>query len=208
MASGIYAIGTPSGKIYVGSTTDLQRRRLRHFRDLRNGKHVNTALQRSFVKYGADLTFTVLEECDKEQLHLREQLYLDAIPTVLRLNVAAQAAGGSGAHSDEAKEKIRQAKSGVPLSQAHRDALAEVKRGTRLTATHRERISRSLEHRRTGVKTRANTSGFVGVSRNGKGWLSYVSHKKQYRWLGTHATPDLAYAVRLVYLAALPPGGV
>src|ERR1700758_5601045 len=74
--SGIYAIGTPSGRIYVGSSKNLTERKAQHWRELRKGTHRNRFLQFSYDKYGADgLTFSVLEFCAPEEMVAREQQF-------------------------------------------------------------------------------------------------------------------------------------
>jgi len=54
MWAGVYRISTPSGKTYIGSSTDVRRRKRQHMFDLKNNKHHSIRLQRSFNKYGFD----------------------------------------------------------------------------------------------------------------------------------------------------------
>lgn len=75
---GIYFIRDHKGRHYVGSSKDIEKRLTRHLRDLKNGKHHNIFLQRSYDKYGVDhFTTGVLEETD--QLFEREQVYIDKL---------------------------------------------------------------------------------------------------------------------------------
>lgn len=41
-----------NGKLYIGQSTDVNKRKLTHFNDLKNNKHGNQHLQRAFNKYG------------------------------------------------------------------------------------------------------------------------------------------------------------
>ena len=41
-------------KKYIGLTNNIKRRRLRHFADLKSGRHDNSFLQKEFIKYGEE----------------------------------------------------------------------------------------------------------------------------------------------------------
>lgn len=79
MTCGIYAIDNKiTGKRYVGQSVQIEHRLARHFRELRKINHSNQKLQRAYNKYGRDCFETViLETCDRDQLPLREQFYID-----------------------------------------------------------------------------------------------------------------------------------
>lgn len=80
MSRGIYAIvNARSGLAYVGSTVGFRRRWKQHKTDLRGSVHHNSHLQHSWSKYGESVfEFLVCEYVkDKEQLHVREQYWLD-----------------------------------------------------------------------------------------------------------------------------------
>jgi group I intron endonuclease len=78
---GIYKIeNLINGRIYIGSSVDINKRINRHKNDLVNNKHVNCYLQRDFNKYGLySYTFEFLELCDRDNLKILEQKYLDEI---------------------------------------------------------------------------------------------------------------------------------
>lgn len=75
---GIYAIiCNANGKIYIGSTNDLPRRKQKHFSLLRNNKHSNPLLQNAYNKYGEQaFEFRVIENCKEGKLLEREQYYI------------------------------------------------------------------------------------------------------------------------------------
>lgn len=79
--SGIYTIFSKSKleRFYIGSTVNLNERKIKHFSDLRKIKHRNSKLQRHFNKYGEqDLVFEVIEYVeDKTKLIEREQYFID-----------------------------------------------------------------------------------------------------------------------------------
>lgn len=79
--SGIYKIQSKTtGKIYIGESLNIKKRKIRHFTDLRQGRHTNLYLQRHVNKYGIDdITFDIIEvlPSDKEYLSIREIFWID-----------------------------------------------------------------------------------------------------------------------------------
>ncbi len=77
---GIYKIVSPSGKIYIGSSSDVRARMFR-YKNLHCVKQ--TKIYRSLVKYGWDKhNFSVIHECEKEELHMWERLYAEHYNTL------------------------------------------------------------------------------------------------------------------------------
>jgi len=77
---GIYEIrNIKNGKSYYGSSNDIFGRRWpTHKNNLKKGTHDNSYLQRSYNKWGEDaFEIFVLEECSREELKDKEQVYLD-----------------------------------------------------------------------------------------------------------------------------------
>lgn len=79
--SGIYRIYcVPNRHSYLGSSVEISIRWSQHRISLRSGRHNNPILQHAWDKYGEHaFTFSVLEECDKENLAEREQFWLDKL---------------------------------------------------------------------------------------------------------------------------------
>ena len=81
--SGIYKITNKiSNKCYVGSTIDFKKRWNAHFRDLKNNKHHNVKLQRSYNKYGKDaFSCEILEyiSYQKELIIDRENFWINEL---------------------------------------------------------------------------------------------------------------------------------
>lgn len=76
--TGIYAIRhEATDSIYYGSAVCTSGRINMHKRELRNNEHSNSFLQRMFNKYGSELKFEVIEECDRSELRIKEQAYID-----------------------------------------------------------------------------------------------------------------------------------
>jgi group I intron endonuclease len=74
-AAGVYAIlNTVNGKRYVGSSLNLRKRKLQHFRDLDRGTGHHQKLQRAYSKYGSQaFKFEVLLLCDAADLLFFEE---------------------------------------------------------------------------------------------------------------------------------------
>ena len=77
---GVYQIrNIITGKIYIGSSVDIDTRWAEHKRDLRVGKHRNKRLQNSYNKHGeTSFVYEVLELTNKDNLYDREQYWIDA----------------------------------------------------------------------------------------------------------------------------------
>lgn len=77
--SGIYCIEClTTGKIYIGSSVDIKNRWHCHKSELNLGIHTNRHLQAEWIAYGeSEFAFSIVEECDRDNIIDREQFYLD-----------------------------------------------------------------------------------------------------------------------------------
>ena len=109
MKSGIYKIINNITKdIYIGSSVNLSNRKSRHFRDLEKNIHHSIILQRAVNKYKIEnFDFIILEYCDKNDLLIREQYYLD---TLFPLYNILKNAGNSLGHIVTEETKIKHRK--------------------------------------------------------------------------------------------------
>jgi len=121
MAScGIYRITNKlNGKFYLGSSDNIERRFYRHIYDLKNNKHSNRHLQRSFNKHGK-LAFelSVVNQCSISELLSEEQKELDKWVGAENCYNQAKIAGHPVAPGEKRPpwvvEKIRAAQKGIP----------------------------------------------------------------------------------------------
>ena len=99
MTSGIYKItNIKNGKFYLGSTKDFTRRQGDHFRDLKNGDHINKHLQNAFNLDGEEnFKFEIIETCEESNLIILEQHYLDTLTPFREngYNICLQSKGGN-----------------------------------------------------------------------------------------------------------------
>lgn len=79
MTCGIYQIkNTVTGKVYIGSSWNIEQRWRSHRHELRYGKHHSPHLQSAWNKYGPDkFSFLILEECSRDDVVNREQFHMD-----------------------------------------------------------------------------------------------------------------------------------
>lgn len=107
--SGIYQIQSKikPERIYIGSAINIHKRWNYHNQDLRRNKHGNIKLQNHYNKYGlADLVFSVLLGCDKEDLIKTEQYFIDSYNPFF--NICQKAGNTQGRkHSQKTKDLIR-----------------------------------------------------------------------------------------------------
>lgn len=161
MDSGIYKItNIENGNCYIGSSYKVKSRLYEHKRRLKKGNHHSIILQRAWDKYGEDkFIFELLIECEVENLIVEEQKYIDLLLPVY--NVMKFARGGGIKHSEETKQKIRDARKkqkivhseearkkmsekrkGIVFSEETRKKMSEAKKGKKLSAEHKENIKK------------------------------------------------------------------
>jgi group I intron endonuclease len=114
-----------NGKMYVGSSGDIEKRMSDHRVALNRGSHHSVTLQRAWEKYGADaFEFSVVAVVEHpEQLLAEEQRWIDHYRCVGRrgYNVSPTAGSPRGVkHSAEARDRMRAAKIGRKLTPEHR----------------------------------------------------------------------------------------
>lgn len=109
MAIGVYFITCePTGRYYIGSSTDMDARLVRHFRSLRQGTHHNVFLQRVFNKYGEEaFSYKVLKEKTLEDARFLEQAFLTHhVDRALCMNIGRSASGGDNLTNNPNRAKI------------------------------------------------------------------------------------------------------
>lgn len=134
---GVYAIvNRVNDKMYIGSSTNMARRWIKHRHELRKGTHHNRPLLRAFAKYGtAFFSFELVEHVeDPAQLIAREQTWIDLFkPAYNTCQKAGTALGVK--RSDATRKKLSDALKGncngkrVPFSDEHRAKLSKAATG-------------------------------------------------------------------------------
>jgi group I intron endonuclease len=107
---GIYQIisNIKPERIYIGSSVNIPRRWKRHLYDLLTNVHRSQKLQNHYNKYGkSDLQFSLLLECNKEDLLSNEQFFIDALKPWFNNSITAGSPMMGKKHSEESKLKMR-----------------------------------------------------------------------------------------------------
>ncbi len=143
--TGIYQIQSKCKpeRIYIGSSVNIHKRKIKHFGRLRGNKHENSKLQNHFNKYGEfDLVFIIVELCLPEYLIIREQFYIDLMSPFFNICPTAGSSLGRK-HSDLSKLRISKAKKGTICSEETRLKLSEAGKGRILSEESKHKISES-----------------------------------------------------------------
>jgi group I intron endonuclease len=194
--SGIYHITLiPSGKQYIGSAINIDRRFSEHRNRLRSGRHENLHLQNAWNKYGEDsFIFGVLETItDKRELVSREQYYIDTIQP--EFNMCSTAGSTLGRrHSEDACAKMSASRKGrviTPEWSAHLSAagmmrkhteeekrkISEAHKGKPKSETHKQKLA--AFHR--GLHPSDETKRKMGLAHKGQIKLIDESTAEQIR---------------------------
>lgn len=155
MRAGVYKISNSSnGKCYIGSSIDIDRRRLEHFSALLHNKHINQHLQNAYNKYGREcFEFEIIEIVEitdniKQNLLSREQFWIDNIKPEYNILLVAGSTLGYH-HTEETKRRISKTTTGVKKSAEHSRHISEGQKGKILTEEHKEKLSQAAKKRKS-----------------------------------------------------------
>jgi len=157
--SGIYRIDLGNGWFYIGSAVNVDKRKRNHRNQLKSVNHSNIKMQNCWNKYGV-FEFTVLEECEIQELLLREQIQIDRhFADPKNTNLAPTAGSKLGTIcSSETKDKISAANKGKVCSAETREKLSAAKKGQIRSDETRLKISDSLTGRLRSAGHSANNA--------------------------------------------------
>jgi len=147
---GIYKITSPSNKVYIGQSIDIERR-FRHYKRMVCKEQIK--IFNSMLKYGVDAhIFEILELCDTEDLNNRERHYQDLYDSVANgLNLLyVKSEHFNGGHSEESKKKISDSLKGKTFTDEHKYKIG-------LSNSRRVLSSETIEkHRVNGLGKKAS----------------------------------------------------
>lgn len=165
---GIYRITSPSGRIYIGQSIDIERR-FKHYVDLRCKSQ--TRLYSSFMKYGVGgHVFEVLEVCNEESMNERERFYQDLYDVMGKngLNCLLTTTNDrSGKLSIETKAKLSRAaikQKRMKCSDGTKRKISVANKGKKRSAEYLEYLSAS----RTGFRHTEATKKKMSIIHRGK----------------------------------------
>ena len=155
--TGVYKITSPSGKVYIGQSVNLKKRR-REYSHLQSCK-TQKKLYVSLVKYGfSKHIFEVVEECEIDQLNVRERYWQDFYNVLgeggLNLRLT-QTDDRSGHCSQETANRIGDSNRGKkkpPRTEEHKKHLSEALQGNNPSELTRQKF-REIRMGKTGAES-------------------------------------------------------
>jgi group I intron endonuclease len=158
---GIYKITSPSGKIYIGQSVDIEKR-FNTYKLLNCKKQYR--LYNSFLKYGVDKhKFEILCECSLEELNEKERYYQDTFSVINKNGLNCKLTNTndrSGKYSEETKNNISKGKKGYIHSEETKKKISETKKG--------RKISEEEMNNRLGRKPTEETKKKMSQSQKGR----------------------------------------
>jgi group I intron endonuclease len=162
---GIYKITSPSGKVYIGQSTNIKKRWL-HYTALDCADQPK--LYNSLIKYGvSNHKFEVLEECEIDLLNEKERYWQELYNVIEKgLNCKlVQTNDRSGYHSKETRKKIGDANRGKPSSMKGRKHTEETKLKMSIAA---KKSSYKRGKRFKGKKHSEETKNKISLANKGR----------------------------------------
>ena len=174
-------------KIYIGSATNLTKRKRFHLWQLKKQVHPNRHLQSHYKKYGEkDLIFDILEYVNINELIIKEQFYLDLYTPDFNICKFANSTLGVPC-SEEKKEILRKIHTGRKATPAAIEAnrLGQLKR---LPPTLETRLKLSLNNKGK-IRTKEQKHNYILVQ-NGRKKVLCVTTGVEYLSI-RHASREL-----------------
>lgn len=178
---GIYKIISPTGKIYIGQSIDLVKRRKGY------GKHrckTQPKLLNSLKKYGFEAhTFQVIFEGETESLlNEKERYYQDLFDVTGKngLNCLLTATETkSGQVSEETKRKLREARKGRKPSLGHKHSdstkrrISDSHKGKKFSDEHKMKIGKANKNKSSTPRLKQSEAQI-------KAWIERKKNPKKY----------------------------
>jgi len=190
--SGIYMIkNLVTGRVYVGSSVNMESRWSIHKHSLKHRKHHNSYLQNSYNKYGKEaFKFSIIEECTKDKLEEREQYWYEFFKANSKVyNVRNDVRTCRGVkHSKEFKKKIsniQKNRKREPLSKETKEKISgslkgrvSPRKGKKLSEESKRKISESNKGKKLSEEHKQKLRE---AGRGRKSWLKGKTHSKETR---------------------------
>ena len=150
---GIYKITSPTNKIYIGQSINIERR-FRTYKSMSKGTKTSVKLYRSFLKYGViNHAFEAICECEINELNDKERYYQELFNCVKNgLNCILTNATGkrkiTQPISDKQKLQISKVHKGKVLSEETIKKIKAARANQIITQEHKDNISKNSKSAR------------------------------------------------------------
>lgn len=185
--SGIYMWeNIKTGKVYIGSSSNIRLRYNVHVSRLKQGNHWNSYLQNSWNIHSLNsFKFTIIENCIEANLLIREQYWMNFYKSFNRnfgYNVNSIAGRTTGyRHTKESKEKIRLAnkqREYKPASEKERKRLGSLQLGVKQSDATKLKKSLSMMGKLIGYKHSKQTKRNMSIAHLGHKRHTQASKQK------------------------------
>lgn len=155
---GIYKITSPSGKIYIGQSENIEKR-FRYYKSLHCKMQI--VLYRSFIKHGVENhIFEIIEECDKFLLNNKERYWQDFY-NVLKLGLnclLTSTKDKKKVYSEQTLNKMSTSLKGRIITKEWRENLSKAGKGRKLNENQRNALLKANTGRFYSKETRDKIS--------------------------------------------------
>lgn len=145
---GIYKITSPSGKIYIGQSVDIEKR-FKQYKNLINCKR-QSKLYSSFLKHTShNHLFEIIEECEFNNLNIKERFWQEYYNVLGEKGLNLKYVDTHFKKtklSDETKLKLSLKHKGKKLSKEHIQKIIMSKKGYKLSEKAKENIKKSKQN--------------------------------------------------------------
>lgn len=138
--TGIYLIRNKvNNKMYVGQAIDIEDRWKGHIIALRNNKHSNNHLQKSWNKYGEDnFKFKILKECHIDDLNDNEEYFIGYYSSNNKKYGYNKTIGGDGGNTFSFRTE--------ESKNITRNKLSKINKGKKFSEEHKQKLSITLKN--------------------------------------------------------------
>lgn len=145
-----------NGKVYIGQSKNVNKRKNKHFTLLRHNKHNNKHLQSAWNKYSEkNFVFEIIESFesyDPDIINEREIFWIKYYNSFNKDFGYNNTSGGDGIknykHTEEAKKKISEASKKQKLSKEHKEALLKSITGRKKSEEELKKLSNAAKGRK------------------------------------------------------------
>lgn len=141
--TGIYKITSPSNKLYIGQSINIENR-WKLYRSNPKSFKSQTKLYNSIIKHGVDFhIFEVIEECEENMLLERETFWKNYYKVLDIPSLCCRIDGKGGRNSKETNEKIKESRRLNPLTEEIKKKIGDAHRGLKYSDESKDKISKS-----------------------------------------------------------------